>query len=46
MHPLVNGHLAEEAGESLAIVALAVHPVLRSYSGSQSIRLRNSGSPR
>ena len=30
MDPLVNGHLAEEAREPLAIVALAFHPVLRS----------------
>ena len=42
MRPLVHRHLVEEAGEPLAIVALAVHPVLRSCWGSQRIRLRNS----
>ena len=42
MHPLVNGHLVEEAGEPLAIVALAVHPVLRSCWVLHRIRIRNS----
>ena len=45
MHPLVNGHLIEEAGEPLAIVTLAVHLVLRSCWGFQRIRLQNSAVP-